>query len=55
LPRLMALAPPGTVDPSSMLYSSTMLTMAGLLVVAFVANSLVRPVDPRHYWVETAP
>ena len=54
LPKLMALAPAGTVDPSSTLYSSTMLTMAGLLVIALVANWLVRPVDPKHHWVETA-
>ncbi len=52
LPKLMALAPPGTVDPSSTLYSSTMLAMAGLLAIAFVANWLVRPVDSRHHWVE---
>ncbi len=50
LPKLMALVPPGTVDPSSMLYSSTMLTMSALLAVAFVANWLVRPVDPKHHW-----
>ena len=49
LPKLMALVPSGTVDPSSTLYSSTMLAMAGLLVIAFVANWLVRPVDPRHH------
>jgi MFS family permease len=49
LPKLMALVPPGTVDPSSTLYSSTMLTMAGLLVIAFFANALIRPVDPMHY------
>ena len=54
LPKLMALAPIGTVDPSSTLYSSTMLTMAGLLVLAFVANWQVRPVDPKHHWVERA-
>ena len=50
LPKLMALAPSGTVDPSSTLYSSTMLAMAGLLVIAFVANWLVRPVNPKHHW-----
>ncbi len=50
LPKLMTLAPSGTIDPSSTLYSSTMLAMAGLLVVAFVANALVRPVDPKHHW-----
>lgn len=55
LPKLMALAPSGTIDPSSTLYSSTMLTMAGLLVVAFVANWLVRPVDPKHHWQDAPP
>ena len=53
LPKLMALAPSDTIDPSSTLYSSTMLAMAALLVIAFVANALVRPVDPKHYWRET--
>ena len=52
LPKLMALAPPDTIDPSSTLYSSTMLAMAALLVIAFVANALVRPVNPKHYWQE---
>ncbi|MCA9648988.1 MAG: OFA family MFS transporter [Myxococcales bacterium] len=47
--KLMELAPPGTVDPSSTLYNSTMLVMAGLLVVALIANALVRPVDPKHH------
>ena len=49
LPKLMALAPPGTVDPSSTLYSSTMLAMAGLLVIAFFANAMIRPVDSAHH------
>jgi hypothetical protein len=47
--KLLALAPPGTPDPSCTLYNSTMFLMAGLLAVGFVANALVRPVDPRHY------
>jgi MFS family permease len=50
--RLMELAPPGTIDPSSMLYNSTMYAMAGLLGIALVANLLVRPVNPRHYVME---
>lgn len=50
LPKLLALAPPGTPDPSSTLYGSTMFAMAALLAIAFVANALVRPVDPRHHW-----
>lgn len=49
LARLMELAPPGTVDPSTTLYNSTMYLMAALLGVALVANLLVRPVDPRHH------
>ncbi|MCX4242051.1 OFA family MFS transporter [Paraliomyxa miuraensis] len=47
--KLMELMPEGTVDPSATLYNSTMLVMAGLLVVALVANALVRPVDARHH------
>jgi MFS family permease len=46
---LMAIAPPGTVDPTSTLYNSTMYLMAGLLVVAFMSNALMRPVDPKHH------
>ncbi len=49
LPKLMEIAPPGTIDPSANLYNSTMYVTAGLLAVALVANLLVRPVDPRHY------
>lgn len=47
--KLMEIAPPGTVDPTSGLYNSTMLLMAGLLLIALVANALMRPVDARHY------
>ena len=49
LSRLMEIAPSGTIDPTSTLYNSTMLVMAGLLVVALGANLLVRPVDPSRY------
>lgn len=45
--RLLELAPPGTPDPTATLYNGTMYLMAGLLAVGFVANALVRPVDPR--------
>lgn len=54
LPRLMAIAPPGTSDPSSDLYSSTMWAMAGLLLVALVANAMIRPVHAVHHHVEEA-
>ena len=52
LSRLMAIAPPGTVNPSATLYNSTMFLMAGLLAVACVANAMIRPVDPKHYLSE---
>lgn len=47
--KLVAIAPTGTIDPSSSLYDSTMFVMAGLLACALVANLLVRPVDPKHH------
>ncbi len=31
-------------------YSVTMYIMAGLLVLGFIANALVKPVDPSHQW-----
>jgi len=49
LAKLMEIAPPGTVDPSATLYNSTMYLMAGLLVLALIANLAVRPVDPKHH------
>jgi len=36
--------------PKADAYTATMYIMAGLLVVGFVANLLVRPVDPRHHY-----
>jgi hypothetical protein len=47
--KLMEIAPPGTVDPTSGLYNSTMYLMAGLLVIALVCNAFMRPVDSKHY------
>lgn len=44
--NLMELAPPGTTDPSSGLYNTTMYLMAALLAMALVANATVRPVSP---------
>lgn len=46
---LLAIAPEGTVNPSAMLYNSTMFAMAGLLVIAFFANLMVRPVHSKHH------
>ena len=47
--RLMEIAPPGTSDPTSGLYNSTMILMALLLGVALISNALMRPVDSRHH------
>ena len=47
--RLMEIAPPGTSDPTSGLYNSTMILMALLLAIALVSNALMKPVDPRHH------
>ena len=47
--RLMEISPPGTPDPTSGLYNSTMLLMAALLAIALVSNALMRPVDPKHH------
>ena len=47
--RLMEIAPPGTSDPTSGLYNSTMILMALLLAIALISNALMKPVDPRHH------
>ncbi|MBX7080549.1 MAG: OFA family MFS transporter [Nannocystaceae bacterium] len=52
--KLMDLVPPGTPDPSSGLYDSTMILMAVLLAIALVVNLRVKPVDPRHYAERTS-
>ncbi len=36
--------------PKAEAYSVTMYVMAGLLVIGFIANLLVRPVDPKYYY-----
>lgn len=50
--KLMEIVPPGTVDPTSSLYNTTMYLMAVLLFVALVANALMRPVNARHHMKE---
>ncbi|MBC6443950.1 MAG: OFA family MFS transporter [Alphaproteobacteria bacterium GM202ARS2] len=46
---LMDIAPIGTIDPSPTLYNTTMYVMACLLAVAWLANTLVRPVHTKHH------
>ncbi|MGH1417536.1 MAG: OFA family MFS transporter [Hyphomicrobiaceae bacterium] len=55
LGKLMEIAPAGTVDPTPSLYNTTMYAMAGLLVIAFFANLLVRPVKEHHHVENTHP
>ena len=47
--KLMEIAPPGTIDPTSSLYNTTMYLMAALLFVALLANAAMRPVMEKHY------
>jgi len=47
--KLMEIAPPATVDPTSSLYNTTMYLMAALLAIALAANALMRPVDEKHH------
>ena len=49
LAKLLEIAPPGTADPTPGLYNSTMYLMAALLLLALVANALMKPVHPRHH------
>ncbi|MEM1364958.1 MAG: OFA family MFS transporter [Pseudomonadota bacterium] len=53
--RLMEIAPAGTVDPTATLYNTTMYAMAALLVIAFFANLMVRPVGSKHHVDQTHP
>ncbi len=39
----MAIAPPGTVDPTPYLYDTTMYGLSGLMATAVVANLLTKP------------
>ncbi len=41
--KLLALCPPGTLDPTPHLYDTTMYAMSGLTALAVVAHGLVRP------------
>jgi MFS family permease len=38
--------------PAAQAYNMTMYIMAGLLVIGFVCNSLIRSVNPRHHMAE---
>lgn len=53
--QLMEIAPAGTLDPTPSLYNSTMFAMAGLLIIAFIANLSIRPVRDKHHVHNTHP
>jgi hypothetical protein len=53
--KLMEIAPSGTIDPTPSLYNTTMYAMAGLLIVAFFSNLLMKPVDSKHFVENTHP
>lgn len=42
--KLMALVPPGTLDPTPHLYDTTMYSLGGIMTCAVIAHGLVRPV-----------
>ncbi|MCQ2003348.1 OFA family MFS transporter [Rhizobium sp. NRK18] len=46
---LMSIAPAGTIDPTPSLYNTTMYAMAALLVIALIANMMVKPVAAHHH------
>ncbi|KRX06406.1 Major facilitator superfamily domain, general substrate transporter [Pseudocohnilembus persalinus] len=47
--KLMQIVPPGIKDPTPYLYNSALLTCAGLMGVAAIAHSQLKPVDPKFY------
>ena len=49
LGKLLAVAPPGTLDPTPLLYTDTMHGCAGLLALGAVANAAMSPVHPSHH------
>ena len=53
--KLMEIAPEETLDPTPSLYHTTMYAMAGLLIIAFFSNLLMKPVHSKHYVENTHP
>ncbi len=50
--KLMEIAPPGTIDPTSSIYNTVMYLMAFLLFIALISNALMRPVHEKHHMEE---
>jgi len=49
IPRLLEIAPPGTLDPSPFLYDTTFYALGGLVGSAAICNALLRKVDSSHF------
>ena len=49
LSKILEISPPGTLDPTSSLYNTTMFLMAFLLFLALISNALMKPVHPKHH------
>ena len=49
IPRLLEIAPTGTLDPSPFIYNSTLYTMAGLVSVAALLHFMVKPVNSKYF------
>jgi len=49
IPRLLEIAPQGTLDPSPFIYNSTLYTMAGLVSVGAGLHFMVRPVNSKYF------
>ncbi len=47
--KLMAIMPPGTVDPSPFIYNDTMYAMAALVSVGAALHFAVRPVNHKYF------
>ena len=43
------LCPPGTTDPTPFLYNTGMYGAAGVLCLAAISTSLIKPVDPKFH------
>jgi len=45
----LQLCPPDTTDPTPFLYNTGMYSAAGVLCLAAVCTSLIKPVDPKFH------
>ena len=49
IPRLLEIAPSGTIDPSPFIYNTTLYTMAGLVSLAAMLHFMVKPVNKKYF------